>query len=164
MHDFVCVYVALQVGGSCFRSLNGFPNIGPKGGYGYVDVMKGNKYWEVKPEGTRPDKQMERYDKTGLKRGGAIQEMYLPYGYGLLHVTNGPRGVVWYEYLSTPEKYPEAVRAYETSQERVNYARANVSSAFGKLTAGEAPQMTGAEWGWVIIGALLIGSFTLSTT
>ena len=56
----------------------------------------------------------------------------------------------WYEYLSTPEKYPEAVRAYETSQARENYARANVSSAFGKLTAGEALQMTGAEWGWVI--------------
>ena len=129
MHDFVCVYVALQVGGSCFRSLNGVPNIGPKGGYGYVDVMKGNKYWEVKPEGTRPDKQMERYDKTGLKRGGAIQEMYLPYGYGLLHVTNGPRGVVWYEYLSTPEKYPEAVRAYETSQERVNYCLLYTSDA-----------------------------------
>ena len=29
---------------------------------------------------------------------------------------------------------------------------------------GRYPQMTGAEWGWVIIGALLIGSFTLATT
>ena len=121
MHDYVCWYEAVKLGGSPFRSINAVPGGGPHGGTGYVDILVGRKMYEVKPGSPNPlleknatnnaKKQLSRYKAANpeLSPGTAQYTDILPYGNGVIHVNSYGDGVMTYWYESNPAMYKQVL-------------------------------------------------------